>query len=79
MLFGSLMCGATYVVGSIFTSMTAPEHSAQDRKRQLDSLPYDARHVASGQQVRLSTMIRETVDSADAGASTDKHWQAAMR
>eukprot|EP00798_Chlamydomonas_sp_ICE-L_P007948 gene7948-1164_t len=77
-LFGSLMTAGTYVVGSIFSGMTVPAQSEAARKKQLDGMSHDDRRMAIGQQQRLSTMIKDAVNSADNGAA-DKQWQAAMR
>ena len=77
-MFGTLVTGATLVVGSIFSEMTAPVITLEEKRQQLASLPYDARRMASGQQERLSHMIKETVEAADSGAS-DKHWKAVMK
>ena len=41
-LFGVLTIGATAVLGSIFSSMTAAPQSPQELKRSLESMPFDS-------------------------------------
>ncbi|GAX84943.1 hypothetical protein CEUSTIGMA_g12364.t1 [Chlamydomonas eustigma] len=74
LLFGGLTIGATAVLGSIFSSMTAAPQTDQARRRQLEQMPYDSQRTAVAQEQRLSSMIKDMVNGQG-----DQHWQAAMR
>ena len=54
--------------------MTAAGQSETERKRALESLPYDSRRMATAQETRLSSMIKDMVEG-----KSDQHWAAAMK
>ncbi|GFR40724.1 hypothetical protein Agub_g1332, partial [Astrephomene gubernaculifera] len=72
--FGALCIGGTYAVGTAFSKATTGPLDMKQSKIVSSQMSYDNKRVASAQQQRLSTMLKDIAEGKG-----DDHWKAAMR
>ncbi|GIL86811.1 hypothetical protein Vretimale_15616 [Volvox reticuliferus] len=72
--FGTFCIGATWLIGSVFSSLTTGSLDVKQRRMAADEMSVENKRLATAQQQRLSAMLKDVSEGRG-----DDHWNAVMR